>query len=502
MNNSFEVEIEVRTATPALAWETDLASRLSALGGAIRLVRGLTVAAVPGLDLLRKLERMVIRNRPVGAGAAEPVPAGAIPAPGPAARQPDMIVDLACEALGTPRVPTLVPLFDGRPGRRTAIDAILSQQNPTIAIAYASPSAPEWRIVATARPAFDRPWYFTPSIDTLFEKTRGVLEQVIARLTGQGGLDETLLGAAALPTKVRRRSTSPPAFLSSLLARKVAERLTQVGQRHERWTIGLRPLGTSVRETHAWPGDAYTAVPDDPSRCFADPFLLEREGRVWLFCEEIACATEWGTLAVTEVRPDGSCDMPRTFLEAPYHLSYPNVFERDGQVWMIPETGSAGRIELWRCERFPDRFVHHAVLVPDVVAADATLFEHGGKLWLSACVGEGGSTWDTLCLWSADRLEGPWHPHPANPVLVDATCARPAGAPWRDGGTLWRPTQDCSSGYGAGVVLCRVDRLDMEAFVQTPVTRLGPRPEWPRAIGTHTLNVGGGFEAVDWHGPG
>ena len=50
--------------------------------------------------------------------------------------------------------------------------------------------------------------------------------------------------------------------------------------------------------------------------------------------------------------------------------------------------------------------------------------------------------------------------------------------------------------------LCRVDRLDMEAFVQTPVTRLGPRPEWPRAIGTHTLNVGGGFEAVDWHGPG
>lgn len=497
MKNSFEIEI--RTAAPAVAWETDLESRLGALGASTRLVRGRLAAAVPGLDLLRKFERMIIRNRPVGAGATEPVPAGEKSAP--AARRPDLIVDLACEELGTPDAPTLVPLFDGRPGRRTAIDAVLSQQRPTIALAYASPSAPDWRIVATARPAFDRPWYFSPSIDTLFERTRTALEQVIARVAGQGMVDETLLGSATLPTPIRRPPGAPPVFLAALLARKVSERLTQVGRRHESWTIGIRRLGTSVHDTHSWPDQAYTPVPDDSDRCFADPFLFEHEGRTWLFCEEIARATEWGTLAVAEVRPDGSCEKPRTFLKADYHLSYPHIFARDGQIWMIPETGSAGRIELWRCERFPDRFVHHAVLVPDVIAADATLFDHDGRLWLSASAGDGGAAWDTLCLWHADRLEGPWHPHPANPVLIDATCARPAGALWRSGDTLWRPTQDCSTGYGAGLVLCRVDRCDTEAFVQTPVTRLGPRPEWPRAIGTHTLNVGGGFEAVDWHGP-
>jgi hypothetical protein len=83
---------------------------------------------------------------------------------------------------------------------------------------------------------------------------------------------------------------------------------------------------------------------------------------------------------------------------------------------------------------------------------------------------------------------------------VDARAARPAGAVWTRGGALYRVAQDCATHYGAALTIARIDRLDTEGFAQTVVARLPPRTDWRArhaAIGTHTLNQGGGFEAID-----
>ena len=54
---------------------------------------------------------------------------------------------------------------------------------------------------------------------------------------------------------------------------------------------------------------------------------------------------------------------------------------------------------------------------------------------------------------------GPWRPHRANPIISDAAHARPAGALYRDGDALIRPSQDARGGYGHAVTLSRIDRL-------------------------------------------
>ena len=109
---------------------------------------------------------------------------------------------------------------------------------------------------------------------------------------------------------------------------------------------------------------------------------------------------------------------------------------------------------------------------------------------------EGTSSWDTLALFHAPRLAGPWTAHPANPVLVDAATARPAGMMFTRDGALLRPAQDCTAGYGSALTLCRVDRLDRDGYAQTLAARLVARPDWPRE-GVHTLNAAGGLEVID-----
>ena len=95
---------------------------------------------------------------------------------------------------------------------------------------------------------------------------------------------------------------------------------------------------------------------------------------------------------------------------------------------MIPESSTAHEVVLYRAERFPDRWVRHATLVAGREISDATLLERNGRFWLfgSERHSEGNAS-DTMVVFGADRLEGPWLPHPMNPVLIDRSAARPGG---------------------------------------------------------------------------
>lgn len=36
-----------------------------------------------------------------------------------------------------------------------------------------------------------------------------------------------------------------------------------------------------------------------------------------------------------------------------FHLSYPNVFEYDGSIYMLPETFESNQLRLYKCVSFP-----------------------------------------------------------------------------------------------------------------------------------------------------
>jgi hypothetical protein len=177
--------------------------------------------------------------------------------------------------------------------------------------------------------------------------------------------------------------------------------------------------------------------------------------------------------------------------------SYPSLFQWRGEWFMIPETGARRRVEIWRARRFPDEWELERVALDGVDACDATVCAYDDRWWMfvTLCV-PGGPRADEVSLFHADTPLGSWQAHRANPVVSDAGHARSAGALYREGDALIRPSQDVRSGYGHAVTLSRIDRLTPREFHETPIGAV--RPSWHRRVrGTHTIARSERFEVVD-----
>lgn len=236
-----------------------------------------------------------------------------------------------------------------------------------------------------------------------------------------------------------------------------------------------------------------------PRNCFwADPFAIEREGRYFIFFEELPFRTRKGRIMVIEVFEDGDPGEPQVALERPYHLSYPLVFTWEGSLYMMPETAANGTVEVYRCEEFPLRWRLHRVFLENISAYDATLWQDKDRWWMFVNVAEpGADSSDELHLYSGMTPLGPWTAHRSNPVVSDVRSARPAGPLFSRDGVLYRPSQDCSLAYGHSVLINRVDVLSDDAYRETAVDRISPG--WRKDIlHVHTLGGSQRLRVIDY----
>jgi hypothetical protein len=233
-------------------------------------------------------------------------------------------------------------------------------------------------------------------------------------------------------------------------------------------------------------------------RFWADPFPVLHDGKHFLFIEEYPYATRRGHISVMELKSDRSWSEPRPVLVRPYHLSYPFVFRWQGDHFMVPETENNRTIELYRCTSFPDEWELDTILLRDVSAVDATLFEHGGRWWMFTNMApQGARDWDEeLHLYHAASPRGPWTPHPRNPIKSDVRSSRPAGRIFSHRGGLYRPAQNCAERYGHGITLNRIVKLSPSEYEEVEESNI--LPHWrPDLLGTHTLNAVPGLTVVD-----
>jgi hypothetical protein len=382
--------------------------------------------------------------------------------------------------------------YDGCASDTAVIDALLDERPCTIEVIDAAN-----RVWARARPAVENRLVIVHGADQVGGRVTGCLLQAVARWLSMRGdatsHSEPTLQIEGTPFRNGRFGI----HLASTLRLKLQTRLERLMRKPVKWQVGWRTIENGgLWSTRRWPGNVFNWLTDDPGRYYADPFVFQHQGRSFLFVEEFPYATRTGILSVAEMTAEGA-GRPVPFLETGSHLSYPFVFERDGAIWMIPETAAAGGIHLYRADGFPMRWSHEAVLVPDLDAGDATLVEANGALWLFATVRrEDESSWDGLWLFTSRSLMGPWTPHPMNPVLIDAEQARPAGVMRLIGGEVVRPVQYCVGGYGRGLGFARVKELSTAGpFRQELEDLIVPRE---RGIyGFHTLNTCGSIEVVD-----
>jgi hypothetical protein len=264
---------------------------------------------------------------------------------------------------------------------------------------------------------------------------------------------------------------------------------------HAQWFVHLNRHGADP--LRAVSGDDGFDLLPPPDRFWADPFVWMADGRNYVFVEELPFRARKGHISVIEFGPAGDILACATALSQPWHLSYPFIFEWQGERWMLPEAGASRRLTLYRCIDFPGRWAAEKHLLENLRYADPTLLEFDGKWWLFVTVASPSERiHDNLYIYFADTPLGPFEPHPGNPVRRGASGARPAGKLFRHQGALYRPAQDCSRAYGMRTLIHRVDRLTTDHYDETTCATI--EPGWHHEIlRTHTLNFHGDWRAID-----
>lgn len=234
-------------------------------------------------------------------------------------------------------------------------------------------------------------------------------------------------------------------------------------------------------------------------RFWADPQVIQKDGKNYIFVEEFIYKNRKANLAVMELDSMGQIHPSIPILAEKYHLSYPFVFEHENRFYMVPESSENNSIDLYECVDFPTSWKFKMNLMRDIKAVDTTLFYDQGKWWLFTGIteNEGALPEVELFLFYSDHLfTTEWTSHPLNPVVSDVESARPAGSLFIKDGILYRPSQNCSKRYGYGFNINEVQQLSPTEYSEKKV--IGVKPDWDKRVsGTHTMTRGERFIMVD-----
>lgn len=225
---------------------------------------------------------------------------------------------------------------------------------------------------------------------------------------------------------------------------------------------------------------------------YADPFLFEKDGKIYLFVEMFDNISEKGLIGYSEY-VDNKFTQPQVVLEESFHLSYPYVFEKNGIVYMMPETREDGCIQLYRAEDFPKKWVKDRVIVKIKDAVDTVI---DGDDIITSVITSPIEMKTQIEIYSIKTGE----PTFDNPVKASDQVSRGAGKIFEHKSKKLRPAQNCSeANYGAGLIFYEINRAGNqygeEKYSELLPTQISIGND--KALGAHTYARINDIEVVD-----
>ena len=215
------------------------------------------------------------------------------------------------------------------------------------------------------------------------------------------------------------------------------------------WSIGIytgnSPYDLSSPAQIRNPVLTSASVTDVPANFVADPFMMGD----YMFFEVLRSDTRRGEIGLATTDDRVEWHYEQIVLREGFHISYPCVFRWENTYYMMPETLGANAVCLYQADDFPLRWSLRARLI-EGQCADPSIFWFNDLWWLFFCSRP--YQHDTLRLYFAEQLTGPWREHPRSPVIsADMRRARPAGRVVIEKNKLVRFAQDCLPKYGSCV---------------------------------------------------
>jgi len=307
---------------------------------------------------------------------------------------------------------------------------------------------------------------------------------------------------ASVPYKGKKKIYRKPTnvemvnWLGPLVCRKAVRRLfSRAIVQH--WRIAIRTTNQLLFEQDNR-GDlsGFRWLEPPPGHFWADPFVIEHDGRRWAFFEEYSYQDKRAHISCAEISPEGLLIAPTPCLsDNNHHFSYPHVFSAGCELYMIPETRDADAIDLYRCEDFPGKWLRQRTLMQGRFV-DTSIWQHHELWWLLTTTAKPDSRSGCLLLFYADSLNNQWRFHPANPISTDVRNVRNAGRVFRKGSMLLRPSQDSSRGYGRRLCFNEITELSRHRYSERLLMTVETQNS-KRVGGIHTYNCSGNIELID-----
>jgi hypothetical protein len=338
-------------------------------------------------------------------------------------------------------------------------------------------------------------FYYLLNQASLFEKSSYYLFKLVERIvtTGSCPKSEPNWPTCHIPRGIP--SAHQTIFyltgLIRLATRKLFEKLW--GYKFQ-WNVAF--VRSDWRNAALWRA---SIIENPPQHYLADPFLISRKGNDFCYVEDYDNLTKRGKITAYALGPP-SVTCLGVALEESFHLSYPYLFEYDGELYMCPETSENRDIRIYKCLDFPLGWKLEKIIMKNVLAADTILVEKDGKWWMLTNIdpAEWGDFSLELCLFSAKSpLDEEWIPHPGNPFHIDASRTRNGGI-IREGERLFRVAQAQGFDmYGRRSSVNEIIELNDQSYVENCVCVISPTFKGG-IVGTHHLHSNGNMTIVDF----
>ena len=241
----------------------------------------------------------------------------------------------------------------------------------------------------------------------------------------------------------------------------------------------------------------------------ADPFVFEKDGGLYIFFEAFDLVNSIGKIGYSKRLDNGTFTHPKIIIDKKYHMSFPHIFEYEGDIFIMPESCGDWRVRLFKAKLFPDIWEEADILLPDVYACDSIIIDAKDRKWLltnemyhNPPVDSYVSCWVKNYLYEMNGLK---IINSGTKVAEGDFGIRNAGKSFWLNNRQYRVGQDCrNKQYGRGLAL-----FEIESFVPYKEKMLWSKdckdiaPHIKRhnsseIIGVHTYNGSEHWEVIDY----
>lgn len=219
----------------------------------------------------------------------------------------------------------------------------------------------------------------------------------------------------------------------------------------------------------------------------ADPFLFVNDDTLYLFYEEQIKLSGKGIIKMICTKDLNKWSKPTTVLDEKHHLSYPNVFRYDDNIYMLPETGDDFSVKLYKPSKDLLKWTYYKTLLSGKKYVDSSILFKDGVYYLFTTIYENGDY--KLMLYLSKQIDGEYKIHPSSPIAHGKNNGRCGGAVFEYEGLLYRPTQICERYYGEGLKINKVVTLTEKDYKEEVVhERITPNNNKFYIYGGHHFN--------------